>query len=262
MIRVHAGSARDRALIVEAIGAAGRVVNGVGPFASDDTRVECVVLGSRHPTSAEEFELVRELERNMPWVPIIVVTDAVSAVALWLTKTGVSEVVRYEDIRAELQSRIKAVRRTAALHSLADEVQRSTLTPVLRAALSHGLRAAADQPVPSVQELAAVVRRAPASLSQAFWRRAGGHVTLREFLGALVVLRAHQLRTSGRDWETVCRDLGFARRTLHEKSKRWPGETLGQLARTSRQELLAQFASDHVHPLLDGPESDRPPPAA
>ena len=261
MIRVHADSSRDHALIVKAIGGTAHVVNGVGRFARDGTRVECVILGSRHPIPAEHLELVRELKRNMPWVPVIVVTDAVPAVALWLTETGVSGVVPFEDIQTELQSQIEAMCKTAALRSLADEFQRSTMTPALRAALAHSLRAATDRPVRNVKELAAVIGQLPGSLSQAFWRRAGGHVTLRQFLGALAILRAHQLRTSSRNWETVCRDLGFARRTLHEKSKQWPGRTLAQLARTPRQELLAQFVSDHVRPLLDGPVLDRSPPA-
>jgi hypothetical protein len=261
MIRVHADSSRDRALIVKAIGGAGRVVHGVGPFGSDDTRVECVIMGSRHPISVERLALVREFERNMPWVPVIVVTDDVAAVALWLPEMGVSEIVRYEDIQAELQSRIEAVCRTAALHSLAEEFQQSTLTPALRAALTHGLRAATDRPVRSVGELAVAVGCAPVTLSQAFRRHVNGHVTLRQFLGALVILRAHQLRTSGFNWDTVCRNVGFTRPTLHSKSKQWPGQMLGQLARTPRQELLARFVSDHVHPLLDGRGSSRPPPA-
>ena len=251
MIRVHADSSRDRALIVEAIGGTAHVVNGVGRFVRDDTRVDCVILCSRHPISSEKVELVRELQRSIPWVPVIVVTDDIPAAARWLTETAVSEIVRFEDVQAELQSWVEAVRRTAALHTLAEEIQQSTLTPALRAALTHSLRAATDQPVRSVKELAAVSRCAPVTLSRAFRRHAGGHVTLRQFLGALVMLRAHQLRTSGHNWETVCRRLGFSRQTLHDKSKQWPGRTLAQLARTPRQELLAQFTSDHVQPLLD-----------
>lgn len=261
MIRVHADSSRDRALIVEAIGGTTHVVNGVGRFARDDIRVECVILGTRHPISGEKVELVRELQRNMPWVPVIVVTDDVAAAARWLTETGVSEVVQFEDIQAELQYWIDALCRNAALHSLAEEIQQSTLTPALRAALTHSLRAATDRPVRNVAELAAVIRCAPVTLSQAFRRRVGGRETLRQFLGALVILRAHQLRTSGHNWDTVCRHLGFARRTLHGKSKQWPGRTLGQLARTPRQELIAQFVSDNLNPLLNAPVSDRPLPA-
>lgn len=261
MIRVHADSSRDRALIVEAIGGTVHVVNGVGRFARNDTRVECVILCSRHPISSEKVELVRELQRSMPWVPVIVVTDDIPAAARWLTETAVSEIVRFEDIQAELRSWVEAVRRTAALYRLAEEIQQSTLSPTLRVALTHSLRAATDQPVRNVKELAAVSRCAPGTLSQAFRRHAGGHVTLRQFLGALVILRAHQLRTSGHNWETVCRRLGFARQTLHGKSKQWPRQTLGQLARTPRQELLAQFVSDNINPLFVAPVSDRPQPA-
>ena len=71
MIRVHADSSRDHALIAKAIGGTAHVVNGVGRFARDGTRVECVILGSRHPIPAEHLELVRELTRilqSWAWV--------------------------------------------------------------------------------------------------------------------------------------------------------------------------------------------------
>ena len=219
-----------------------------------------MILGARHPIPAEMVELVRELQRNMPWVPVILVTDDVSAVARWLTDTRISEIVRFEDVQAELNPGSTRCVESPCCTAWPRKSSSRRLNPHFARALTHSLRAASDRPVRNLQELAAAIGRAPVTLSQAFRSRTGGDMTLRQFLGALVILRAHQLRTSGRNWETVCRHVGFARRTLHGKSKQWPGRTLAQLAPTPRKELLAQFVSDHVHPLLSGRGSSRPPP--
>ncbi|WP_420442353.1 hypothetical protein [Candidatus Palauibacter sp.] len=81
--------------------------------------------------------------------------------------------------------------------------------------------------------------------------------TLSRFLGALVMLRAHQLRLSGASWENVARQLGFARATLTRKCRRWPGCTLRQLELVAPNLLLAAFVAEYVQPLLAG--TDREP---
>ena len=271
MIRVLADSAHDAALIEEALGGAAQVINEAGPLTDDDAPVECVVLGCRSPVSPGRLELVRAIEQEVPWAPIIFVTDPAPDIARWLRESGVSEIVWFDDVHASLRSRIEARCRTAALFRFAAEIERSTLPSALRTALAYGLRTATDRPVRSVKSLADALRRSPVTLSQAFRTSVAGDVTLSRFLGALVILRAHQLRTSGLSWELVSERLGFPRQTLHEKSKKWPGRTLKQLGRTPRQHLLAEFASDHMEPLLNGnaptgreremrPSDARPPP--
>ena len=199
------------------------------------------------------LQLVRAIEREVPWAPVILVTDPTPDIARWLGESGVSEIVWFEDVRTELRARIEALCRTAVLFGWAEEIQGSTLPPALRSALAHSLRAATDRPVRNVTELAAVLRCSPVTLSQAY--RTSRHratATLGGFLGALVILRAHQLRTAGLRWEIVSQRLGFTRPTLHLKSKKWPGLTLKQLARTPRQQLIAKFVADHMQPLLNG----------
>ena len=253
MIRVLADSTHDVALIEEAVGGAAQVVNGTGPLTRDEAPIECVVVGCRTPVPPGRLELVREIEEEVPWAPIIFVTDPAPDIAQWLGETGVSDIVWFDDVRTDLRSRIEARCRTAVLFGLAVEIERSTLSPALRSALAHSLRAATDRPVRSVKELAHVLHRSPVTLSQAFRKSAAtGDTTLNRFLGALVILRAHQLRASGLSWEVVSQRLGFTRPTLHLKSKKWPGRTLKQLARTPRQDLLAKFVADLVQPLLNG----------
>lgn len=252
MIRVVADSSSDAALIAEAVGGAAEVLNGVGPFRRGDSRVECVVLACRSPVPPARLTLARELEREVPWVPLIFVTDPAPGVARWLAESGVSDIVWFENIQTELRPRIETLRRTAVLFGLAEEVDGSALSPALRSALSYCLRAAADRPVRSVKTLAAARGRAPVTLSQAFRKSVAGDATLSQFLSALVILRAHQLRTSGLSWEAVGQRLGFTRPTLYRKSKKWPGRTLKHLARTPRQHLLAEFISNQMRPLLPG----------
>lgn len=252
MIRILADSAHDAAFIEKAVGGAVQVVNGASPLTRDDDRVECVVLGCRSPVPPGRLELMREIKQEVPWAPIIFVTDPTPAIARWLGETGVSDVVWFENVRTDLRSRIEAQCRTAALFGWAAEIERSTLSPALRSALAYGLRAAADEPVRSVKALGDTLRRSPVTLSQAFRASITGETTLSQFLGALVILRAHQLRTSGLSWEVAGRRLGFTRPTLHRKSKKWPGRTLKQLGQMPRQRLLAKFASNQIQPLLHG----------
>lgn len=252
MIRVVADSSSDAALIADAVGGAAELLNGVGPFRRGDSRVECVVLACRPPVPPARLTLAREIEREVPWVPIIFVTDPAPGVARWLAESGVSDIVWFENIQTELRPRIETLCRTAVLFGLAEEVDGSALSPALRSALSYSIRAAADRPVRSVKTLAEALGRAPVTLSQAFRKSVAGDATLSQFLSALVILRAHQLRTSGLSWEVVGERLRFTRPTLHRKSKQWPGRTLKELARTPRQHLLAAFVADHMQPLLNG----------
>ncbi len=252
MIRVLADTSHDAALIAEAVDGAVEVLRRGGPYTRDDDHVECLVLGCRSPVPPGRLELVRVLRQRFSYAPIILVTDPASDVARWLGESGVSDIVWFDNVKTELPPRIERLCRTAVLFGVAKEIERSTLPPALRSALAHSIRAATDQPVRSLTELSRVLHFAPGTLSRAFRTRVAGATTLSRFLGALVVLRAHQLRHSGLSWEIVSRQVGFTRPTLHLKSRKWPGRTLKELACIPRQPLLARFISDHVRPLLDG----------
>jgi len=251
MIEVLADSAEDAALISEAIDGVGQMVNVGVPLARDAAHTECVVLGCRSPVPPDRLELVRAIEHELPWAPIIFVTDPAPHVAHWLGDAGVSVIMWFDDVRTDLRPRIDVLRRTAVLFGWAAEIEGSTLPPTLRSALAHCLRAAADRPVRSVKALAVALRRSPVTLSQAFRTSGTGETTLSQFRGALVVLRTHQLRALGLRWEGVSRELGFTRPTLHSKPKKWPGRTLKQLAQIPRQHILAAFVADHMQPLLN-----------
>lgn len=252
MIRVLADTYHDAALIAEALDGAAEVLHRAGPYTRDDDHIECLVLGCRSPVPPGRLELVKALRQQFPCTPIILVTDPAAHLARWLGESGVSDIVWFDDVQTELTSRIERLCRTAVLFGVAEEIERSTLPPALRSALAHSIRAATDQPVRSLTELSRVLPFAPGTLSRAFRTSVAGETTLSRFLGALVVLRAHQLRQSGLSWEIVSRHVGFTRPTLHLKSKKWPGRTLKELSCIPRRRLLEEFITDHVRPLSDG----------
>ena len=256
MIWVLADSSEDATLIEEAVDGAVRVLNGSSGLAGRDGQIECVVLGFRSPVLPGRLQLVRQIGREMPWVPVILVTDPTPDAARWLRERHVSDIVWFEEVKTELDRRVETRCRTGVLFAFAEEIESSRLPPTLRRGVAHSLRAATDHPLRNVKELAHVLGRSPVTLSQAFRTRVSSDATLSQFLNALVVVRAHQLRKSGLTWESVGRTLGFTRPTLHSKSKRWPAQTLKHLARVPRGRLMTKFGSDYIQPLL---KRDTPP---
>ena len=259
MIEILADSPDDGALIARAIGSDTRVVNNSVRFANGGAHAECRILGCRHPIQAARIELLRKIERDAPWVPVILVTDHTPDVAHRLRDIRVAAVVWYADVRTELEPRIVTVKQSVPLLRLAKQVEEAKLPPALRSALAYSLRAATRRPVRGVKELADAVRSSPITLSHEFRKSADGAANLSQFLSALTVLKAQELRLSGLSWDAVAGRLGFTRQTLHNKSTRWPGSTLKQLARTRQAPLLAKFISDFSKPLLRTSEADHPP---
>lgn len=259
MIRVLADSSHDATLIEAALGGAAQVVSGFSQFTNGDGPVECLIMGCRSRRLERTTGLLKDAERTMPWVPLILVTDRDPDVARRLRDVRVSDIVWFEDLATRLQPCVDEVMDAGCaripLLRLATEIEALALPPAIGSALVYSLRSAISLPVRSVTELAAGLRRSPVTLAQEFRASVTSEVDLCLILGALVILRAHQLRSSGRSWEAVGRRLGFTRTTLHRKSKKWPGSTLKELAETPHGELLARFMSDFGRPLLNGPDS-------
>lgn len=256
MIRIFTDSSDDAKLIEKAVGRRGQVYWS-GGIADRDAQVECVILGVRSPVPPGRLELVRQIGREMPWVPVILVTDPARDAVRWLRERRVADIVWFEELQTELRPRVEAQCRTTVLFGFAEEIEREALPPTLCRGLADSLRHATDQPVRNVKKLAQILGCSTVTLSQGFRARVSGDATLSQFLNALVVLRAHQLRNSGLTWKSVGRTLGFARSTLYEKSSHWPGLTLKHLARVPRSHLMAKFDSDYMQRLLkrDTPRS-------
>ncbi|WP_419164090.1 hypothetical protein [Candidatus Palauibacter sp.] len=256
MIGIFAGTLDDAGLIRRAAGGVARVIHTASELAADDLDIDCLVFSSRSRVLVERIARLHEFERQLPWVPVILVTDREIAIARVLSRVQVADLVWFEDIESQLAACIESACGASALVQLAEKIRRSTAPPALRSALVHSLREARRTPVRNVQALAAAVDCSPVTLFQQFRARAGDRTTFSRFLGAIAVLRARQLRATGATWKHVSAKLGSPRGTLGRKSKRWPGCTLSELERIAPDQLLAAFASEHFAPLLDASPSD------
>lgn len=256
MIGILADTTRDAELMRGAVVGGVRLIQTANDLAASDVDIECLVFSSRSGLLAERIALLREVERKLPWVPVILVTDREIAIARLLSRVQVADLVWFEDVESQLAARIESACGASALEQLAEKIRRSTAPPALRSAVAYSLRETRRTPVRNVQELAAAVGCAPVTLFQQFQARARGRTTLNRFLGALAILRAQQLRATGAKWKNVGARLGLPRETLRRKAKRWPGCNLLDLERIPPDQLLAAFASEHFTPLLDGSPSD------
>ena len=72
MIKILADSLHDRMFIAEAVGGTTSPFDDVAQFANGDGHVECLILGCRHPIPPERVELVRQIKRDTPQLPVIV----------------------------------------------------------------------------------------------------------------------------------------------------------------------------------------------
>lgn len=250
MIRVLADSSRDALLIAEAAGGTVRVVRDGDQIIDGNASVECLIVGCRHPIPAGRIQLLMNLEREYPWLPILLITDPEPDTARQLGSVKVMGIVWFEDIATDLQPRIATVKRSVPLLQLARQLEESALPPALRVALPHSLRVATARPLRNVKALANAVRYSPGTLSKTFSRWWGGRATLSQFLGALVILRARQLHSAGLGWSSVAAQLGFPRETLQRKSKRLTGYTLRQLGRACPDQLEEALFSAYLVPPL------------
>ena len=248
MIKILADSPHDARRIAAAAGRGAKIVQNADEFTNGDGRVECLILGCRHPILAERIELLRRIERNGLWIPLVLVTDREPAAARRLRDVKTSAIVWFADLGTELPPEIEAARGSVPLLRLAEQAEKMTQSPALRTVLAHSLRAATDRPVRSVKELAAATGYSPITLSKAFSGWQHGRTTLSQFLEALVILRATQLRSSGMNWTRASTRLGFALETLQRKSRRWTGRTLVQLEQVPPARLLTALVEQYLQP--------------
>lgn len=132
MIKILADSPDDGALIAKAIDGDARIVTDSVRFANGDGDVECRILGCRQPIPPERIELLRNIDRAAPWVPVILVTDRAPDVARRLSDVRVAAVVWFAELRTELEPGIAAARQSVPLLRLAERAEEAELPPALR----------------------------------------------------------------------------------------------------------------------------------
>ena len=166
MILLLADTCADAERMRHAIEDAAIIVGDASELLAADDRADCMIIGCRSRFLRNRIDLLEEIGRKLPLIPIILVTDRDTSVTRFLSRVNVSSVVWVDDVQTRLQSRVEEARRTAALSRLAEAIRRSALPPALREGLVHVLLRARNMPVRNVAELARVVRRSPITISQ------------------------------------------------------------------------------------------------
>ena len=251
MIPLLADTCADAERIRQAVHDAVIVVGDASELVTADERTDCMIIGCRSRFLRNRIELLGEIGRKLPLIPVILVTDRDTSITRLLSRVNIFSVVWIDDLQTRLQSRVEEARRTAALSRLAETVRRAALPPALREGLGHLLLKARSTPVRSVAELAGAVGPSPITISQQYRTHVGGATTLSSLISGLVLLRALQLRRAGSTWTSVSSHLGFARATLNRRCRNWPGCTLTELERIAPEPLLASFVSEYLRPLLE-----------
>lgn len=257
LIRIFCHPTDDAEQLRAAVDGPTTVVHDATEVATDEEGDStCLIIACHRPILPETVELINEIERTSPSIPVILVTDRDSVAVRWLSRVRASALVWFDELETQLPDEIARARRKSGLPHLAETMRRSDLPRLLRTGLVHSLRKAQSTPVRCAGELARVIRCSPVTLSQQFGAATGRATTLNRFLGGLVLLRAHQLRLSGLNWKTVSSIVRFARSTLTRKSQRWPGCTLRELEGLDPDQLLAAFIDEFVRPLLSGTDRE------
>ena len=231
------------------VGGRVRIVDSIRELKPEGREVGAVIVSSRTGSLRQRIDVLARIEREHPWVPVVLVTDPEPDVAKLLAGARVAAVVWFPDLQTELQSRLDSVRATSGLAHLAATFERSELPQALRRGLVLAVRQAGSRPIRNVRELAEAVGCRPVTLFQQFRLRAGGATTLGGFLNGLTILRVHELRRSGVGWKTVTLRTGIHRATANRRVKTWPGCTLDELRRMAPDQLLAAFTIRHVRPI-------------
>lgn len=257
LIRIFARSTGDAERVHSAVDGPVTVVRDAAAVTTDEASgTTCLIVACRSWVVPQTLGLLREIERTLPLIPVILVTDRDSAVARWLSDVRVSALVWFDELEAQLPHEIERVRTNSGLSHLASVIRRSGLPLLLRTGLSTAATKAQSTPIRCAGELARAMRCSPVTLSQQFADATARATTLNRFLGSLVLLRAQQLRLSGLNWESVSAIVRFARPTLTRKSQRWPGCTLRELECMDPDQLFAAFCQQFVRPLLRGADRE------
>ena len=185
MILVVADTIETARVVRRVAGPGARVADATGAFASFDQQIEAAVVACDGRVRPAQVGLLARLERERPWVPLVLVTDPDPELARRLLRVRVAALVSYSDLRAQLRHRLDAVRAAWGLWTLADTFEGSSLPPALGKALVHAVRRAGDRPVRTAQALVEAVGYARVTLFRQFGARANGATTLKAFIGGL-----------------------------------------------------------------------------
>jgi len=189
------------------------------------------------------LSVVRDIGRDHPLLPVILITEQTSANLRHLIAVSVEAVLFQHQIVARRPVALeKSVGATVGLRALAEACLRNEkIPPSLRHLLTCALSTA--PPPLKVQHLARLVNSDPSTIRR-HWRRGvnpHGIQRVKDLLDWIVLLHAISAKGPGLSWQCVARGLGTHESTLRRVADRCAGETLGSLGSAGADRLLERF---------------------
>ena len=195
--------------------------------------------------SLSVLRVVRNLNRDHPSLPVILITEPDSADLRHLASVSVEAVLFQHQIAARLPAALESsVGMIFGLRALGEECMKNESLPgplrhLLSCALTH------VPPPRTVQRLARLLDSDPSTIRR-HWRRgvnSHGIRRIKDLLDWLVLLHAVSVKRPGLSWRFVARRIGVHERTLRRLALRLTGDTLGSAASLGAKQLLECFAA-------------------
>jgi hypothetical protein len=199
------------------------------------------------------FQQLCAFKRRSHCRPVILVTRKDADNARHLKDILVEEVVWLREIERTLPAIVSRTRARSQLVHIAEELEGDPRLPSkLREALAFACRS--EQPLYSVAELARIAGRDRRTLCR-YWRVAVGPdctLRLQDFLSWLLLLRAVELRLTGRKLRCIAMEIGAHEHTLARLAKRLMGQSLQELTTEHSSGMVPLFTKQVLSHLTPG----------
>lgn len=253
-VLVCADSSRTRRMVERALGAEWDVVQSdladVRVDQRDRDRIEAIVCACRSRRLESHVNALARLGREYPLVPLILVVDRDVDVVRSTSRVRISHIVWSEEVSSgSLASLIRVGLEEVGFAEMIHEIRHAALPPLLKRALLLVL-GASRTPFHQVKDVAEELGCSPITLSHELHDAVNGAFTFTQFLGAVQLLRARELRRT-MSWKPAAAEIGYSARALRTKAKRSFGMTLREMREIELSSLFERFRRDYIEPLLD-----------
>lgn len=189
--------------------------------------------------------VVRDINRDYPLLPVILITEQDSADLRHLASVSVEAVLFRHQIMARLPVALnRSVGLAFALRTLGEEHMRNEAIPMpLRRLLTCALTSV--PPPRTVQHLARLLNSDPSTIRR-HWRQgvnSHGIQRVKDLVDWLVLLHALSAKRPGLSWRLVAKRIGTHEKTLGRLAMRLTGDTLGSAGSLGAKRLLECFAA-------------------